>query len=34
MHGIGELLFTDGSKYVGEFKENEICGQGTFVSYD
>lgn len=28
-HGQGVLIMKDGSKFVGEFKDGEICGQGT-----
>lgn len=28
MNGKGTLQFADGSKYVGNFVDNEICGYG------
>ncbi len=30
MHGQGTLTFTDGRKYIGEFKEDLMDGKGTF----
>lgn len=31
---LGEEIFTDGSKYVGEFKDNKWHGQGTYTRGD
>ena len=33
-HGNGELFFTDGSKYVGDFFDNEIQGYGEYTWTD
>lgn len=30
MHGLGELVFPDHSKYTGEFRHNQICGRGRY----
>ena len=33
-HGNGELFFWDGSKYVGDFLDNEIQGYGEYTWTD
>ena len=30
-HGVGELLYADGSKYIGDFKDGIRCGKGIFT---
>ena len=32
MHGKGELIYIDGRRYVGEYKNNLRDGKGTFVT--
>lgn len=32
LHGAGEILFTDGARYVGEFEEGRISGRGEYRS--
>ena len=34
MNGKGEWIFEDGTKYVGEFKNNLMHGEGTYISED
>jgi len=33
-HGFGTLTFTDGTKYVGQFKKNIIHGNGKYMDLD
>lgn len=30
-HGRGKFIWADGSTYTGELKENNICGEGTYI---
>lgn len=30
LHGKGDFLWADGTKYKGEFRENEITGTGRY----
>ena len=32
MHGKGELIYTDGRRYIGEYKNNLRDGKGKFVT--
>ena len=29
-HGFGEIIFSNGDKYIGEFQENTMCGIGRY----
>ena len=33
-HGKGHLFFANGNKYVGNFKEGKITGEGAYYSSD
>ena len=33
-NGAGTLIFSDGNKYEGEWKDGEINGRGTYTYYD
>lgn len=34
MNGKGTFTWTDGTKYKGEFRENEITGKGQYIWAD
>jgi len=34
MHGIGEFIFADKSRYIGDYRENEINGYGATLQPD
>ncbi len=32
LQGLGVLIMRDGSRYVGEFKEDKFCGAGRLIT--
>ena len=30
MHGNGTFIYADGKKYIGEWEQNQMHGEGTF----